>query len=386
VLVIALLASISAAVIAKGFLSDFNGDLYQAGTAVLHGHDPYRPAFLAELAARKHAGHTVLPGFSLPVYPAPALLAAAPFALLPHTVSGILALVLLTAAMIGGLWLLGVRDWRCLGLALVSWPFVFGIDVGNLGPLIVLGAGVAWRWRNRLWPPAIAVASVVLAKLFPWPLLVWLAITRRLRVLALTTGLIAAAALVGWAAIGFAGFTDYPRMISDLGYVERGAGTSLVSALMAIGVPGGTAQVLALGAAALLFAYAFAGRDRPGGDARALGLAVLAALVCSPIVWPHYFVLLFVPIALASPSLSPVWFAPLLTVLAPEPIGIGQLSLWLAVTAVTGVALCRRRPAAATGSPERPGSAGPSWNRRGTGTEPSSMPAGWAGTLAGPPH
>jgi len=43
---------------------------------------------------------------------------------------------------------------------------------------------------------------------------------------------------------------------------------------------------------------------RPDGDRRAYGIVVIAALVASPMVWPHYLALLFVPIALVSPTLS----------------------------------------------------------------------------------
>jgi hypothetical protein len=38
---------------------------------------------------------------------------------------------------------------------------------------------------------------------------------------------------------------------------------------------------------------------------------VMAALTASPIVWDHYLVLLFVPIALMSPSYSKLWLVPL---------------------------------------------------------------------------
>ena len=72
--------------------------------------------------------------------------------------------------MVGGIWLLGVRDWRCLALTLISWPFMFGVFLGAIGPFLVLGAGVAWRWRERIWPPALALATIVAVKIFPWTL------------------------------------------------------------------------------------------------------------------------------------------------------------------------------------------------------------------------
>ena len=50
---------------------------------------------------------------------------------------------------------------------------------------------------------------------------------------------------------------------------------------------------------------------RPNGEAVALVLALCAALAFSPIVWLHYFVLLLVPIALASPRFSLLWLLPI---------------------------------------------------------------------------
>jgi hypothetical protein len=47
-------------------------------------------------------------------------------------------------------------------------------------------------------------------------------------------------------------------------------------------------------------------------DARyAPGLALAAALVLSPIVWRHFFVLLMVPLALSRPRFDAVWLIPI---------------------------------------------------------------------------
>jgi hypothetical protein len=46
---------------------------------------------------------------------------------------------------------------------------------------------------------------------------------------------------------------------------------------------------------------------RYDGDRRAFSLAVGAALVLSPVVWPHYFALLLIPLALYRPTLSWAW-------------------------------------------------------------------------------
>ena len=44
---------------------------------------------------------------------------------------------------------------------------------------------------------------------------------------------------------------------------------------------------------------------------RSLGLAIAAALVLSPIVWRHFFILLLVPLALSRPRFDAVWLIPI---------------------------------------------------------------------------
>ena len=55
-------------------------------------------------------------------------------------------------------------------------------------------------------------------------------------------------------------------------------------------------------------------RDR---DIATLTIMLAAALAASPIVWVHYFLLLLVPLALARPRLSLLWFVPF----AFQPLG-----------------------------------------------------------------
>ena len=346
-------------------LFDFRGGLYNAGTAIIHGRSPYQPAFLAHQAAIMRAGgvaqgETFRNPFSIPVYPAPANLAVIPFSLLPFWLAGTLFMLLSIAAMMIGIALLGVRDWRCIALTLLCWPFIYGLYLGALGPFLVLGAGVAWRWRARLWPPAIAVAALVVTKIFPWPLAIWLLITRRLRTLALAVAIGLVATLAAWAATGFDGFAQYPQMLSNLSFIQEGRAVSLVAVLLAIGFPAGGADAVALATTATLLALAWRIARRPDGDRKAFGLAIIAALTCTPIVWDHYMVLLFVPIALSSPRCSAIWFLPLSTPVIlglwiavfhiPAANTLGSAVLWLVLEAVVAVELCRHEHVAAAAS------------------------------------
>ena len=60
------------------------------------------------------------------------------------------------------------------------------------------------------------LAAVISFKLFLWPLVVWLAATGRLRSAAATLAVAAAGTVAAWAVLGFAGFRDYPELLSRL--------------------------------------------------------------------------------------------------------------------------------------------------------------------------
>lgn len=343
-------------------LYDFRGGLWDGGLALLRGHSPYRTGFLAHQVAVMKAGgiargETASTAFSIPVYPAAANLAMVPLSLLPLWLAGAMYTVASIAAMVAGLWLLGVRDWRCLPLVLVSWPFLYGLYLGAVGPFLVLGIGIAWHWRDRLWPPALAIATLVAVKVFPWPLGAWLLITRRFKTLALSIALGLMLTFGAWALIGFDGLAQYPRLLSDISFLQEGRAVSVVSVLTVAGVSSSLAGVVAIALALGILVAAWRVSRWRDGDGRALGLAVIAALTATPIVWEHYMVLLFVPVALASPRLSKIWLLPLCTPLlvvasgAIIPVGntlaahpsetLRTAIPWLIVEAAVAMALAR---------------------------------------------
>jgi Glycosyltransferase family 87 len=330
-------AVVTASFVRGPFLFDFHGGLYAAGKDVVHGKNPYRPSYLRHDAEQKRAGKAVETVIDVPVYPAPPLVAAVPFSLLPYRVAGVLFALLSGCALVLGLRLLGVRDWRCYGVAAMSWPVLHGLMLGALTPLLVLAVGAAWHYRRNTWKTGVAVSAAIVAKLFLWPLAVWLLITRRIRAFVVTVVVGLLSTFLAWAAIGFAGLADYPRMLGDLSYVSEDVGASPVAALIALGLSAAAAKTAAILLGAGLLVYAWRVARGPAGDRRAFGLAVLAALVASPMVWPHYYALVFVPIALVAPRLSPLWFVPLLVDIRPLAQTTGRpwiIGLYLLVAAL----------------------------------------------------
>jgi Glycosyltransferase family 87 len=321
---------------------DYHGGLWTAGRAILDGRSPYAPGALDSMLAHIGAGAPPPRIIELPVYPAPVLLLLAPLALLPAGAANLLVVVLLAALPAIALRLYGVRDPRCVAAAYMAAPVLLGIEIGTLSPALLLGLAAAWRWRDRPGRVGALVAGLVCAKLFLWPVGVWLLATRRYRAAGVAVGAATAATAASWAAIRFAGLGSYPHMISVLSQIEQGQGYSPVAAGLRLGLGATPARGLALaaGAAVLLAAWR---TGRSGGDARAHGLTVCAALVLSPIVWLHYFTLLLAPIALSGRRLSALWFAPALLWLTPaeqsldHPWGIAvALGVLTLVTAYSG--------------------------------------------------
>jgi hypothetical protein len=188
---------------------------------------------------------------------------------------------------------------------------LIGVTLDTISPVLLLALAAAWRLRDRLWPAAAVVAAAVVLKIFLWPLLLWLAVTRRLTTALAAGALIVISATASWAAIGFRGLADYLDELRLLNHLLQGKGYSLVSLGLSLGAGRTLAQALPFVAgASILGLMAWKGR-RPGSDRLTFTLAVAAALALSPIVWLHYLILLLVPIAIASPRLSLLWALPL---------------------------------------------------------------------------
>jgi hypothetical protein len=137
--------------------------------------------------------------------------------------------------------------------------------------------------------------------------------------------------------IGFAGLRSYPTLVHLLQQVEAPVSYSVVALL---GVSGGTATALTVVLSLVgVVAVWFAARGS-GGDRRSFAVAVLVSLVASPLVWIHYLLLLYVPIALYRPRLSGIWFVPLLLWATPTTHSHGitwRIALALFVVAVVAV-------------------------------------------------
>ncbi len=291
ILPIALLTFAAASAIHDGSVGvDFRGEIYPEAKLVVHGENPF-PAPDADLSGGVNR-----------IFPIPAALLVAPLTALPDGAAAAVFTVVLFAALIGTLAVLGVQDWRVYG-AVALWPAtIAALQTGNLSILLGLLVALAWRWRDHRVLPGLAIGLAIALKLFLWPLVIWLVAIRRFTAAGTAAALAAAGTLL---VLPFMSLREYERLMRNLGDTFGRESYNLVGLLQQSGVAGRSAAHLAAvvaGIAVLALAY----------RRRSLPLALAACLLLSPIVWLNYFVLLAVPLAIASPRFSAVWLVPLL--------------------------------------------------------------------------
>ena len=267
---------------------DFHHELYRQADAVVHGERAY-DAPDADLSDRANF-----------LWPMAAVLPVVPLTALPPGVADWLATALVIAALVAALRVLEVRDWRVYGVVLL-WPATIeAIQTANISLPLTLLVAVMWRYRDRAAIAGIALGYGVAIKLFLWPVVVWLALVGRRSAAAIAAATAAASLLL---LLPFTSIADYVRLLRNLGRTFEHDAYTPFALLTDLGVPDTAARAMtvALGLAVLGLAW----------RRRSLGLALAAALVLSPIVWRHFFVLLMVPLALSRPRFDAVWLIPI---------------------------------------------------------------------------
>jgi hypothetical protein len=270
---------------------DFRANVWDPMQLLLDGESPYdEPGALAERGAT----------FGYPPLIAMVFL---PLTVLPYQVAGVVFALVLAAASVGAVRAVGVRDLRCLLLVLLSLPVVSACYWGNPTPLVVLAGALAWRWRDHAWRAPLAIAAGVAVKFLVWPLVIWLALTRRVAS-GIRAALLSVVFVLGpWALIGFEGLGRYPDLLEEIADAGGADGLLVQAAAERVGASGDVATVFALaGAVGLLVGAAVVRSDRA-----AFGLALLAGIVSSPLAWIYYFGVVGVIVGTWRRTFSPAW-------------------------------------------------------------------------------
>jgi hypothetical protein len=305
---------------------DFRGTLWDAGIAIREGRSPYPAPLVSEIEVGNPA-----------LYPPLLILLVTPLTILPWAVGFAIWTGILVAALAGTLYALEVRDSRCYALTFLSAPAISALSFGNATVLLVPLVALAWRWRAAWLRSGALIGVAIAAKLFLWPLVFWLVGTRRYR----AAGAAALATVLGifvpWAAIGFDGLRAYPDLLEVANDLYAVHSFSIATMLNSLGVPASDGSRAALAVGVLVAVGAFY-VGRRGNERASISLAVLAAVMGSPILWPYYYALLLIPLAIARPRFGGLWIALPLFWLA---LRLPEESLSPSDYAEGGVACCR---------------------------------------------
>jgi hypothetical protein len=293
------------------------------------------------------------PNLDLPrtyVYPPQLAIALVPLTWLPVDLAAFLVFLASVAALLGTLALVGVRDVRCYAALLLWAPVWNSLDTLNVSSALALGVALLWRFRATVWPLAATLGAMVSVKLFLWPLIVWVASTRRVVPAALALGIGITLTFTSWAAIGFAGFADYPDLLSR---VEEQESYSIAGMSVELGLGQGFGRALATIVGLALLGIAVL-EERRRDSVRAFTLALAATLALSPVVWLHYLTLLIAPLGLARPRFSVLWLLPIVLWVSPRDEngeGLHPFVPMVVVIALLVLLLARPRAQAEPGMP-----------------------------------
>jgi hypothetical protein len=239
-------------------------------------------------------------GFGLFLYSPPFVLLAIPLTLLEPAAAALAftgLLVLAFVAAVAAMPVPGRIRWVVLLLGGLSWPLVYAIKLGQVGPILLLLFALGWRWLDRPWRLGIATALGIAVKVQPVLILVWAFMTGRRR--AVVAGLVAFGVLALAATIvaGPASWLDQAQLLARVSQpiatphnftpgriaFEAGLGETAAWAI----------QLANWVAVVLVVAYAI---WRTTAVASYLAV-VIATQLLSPILWDHYALILLLPVA-----------------------------------------------------------------------------------------
>jgi hypothetical protein len=183
-----------------------------------------------------------------------------------------------------------------LGIAGVSFPVLFDLNIGNVSIVVLALCAIAWRWAGS---PLAGLSHASLA-VIRFPFLIFgllLILQRQSRALAWTVAAGVAVILVSLPIVGLTTYGEYVAILRGLPGISVGEyNLSFESSALVAGLPGVVAGLaLTLSYVVGLGAVVLAARRRD--QATAFVVTAVATLLVAPFIHPHYLVLLLLPAA-----------------------------------------------------------------------------------------
>jgi hypothetical protein len=239
-------------------------------------------------------------GFAIYLYPPPFAVAFIPFALLGAQAGFYAWTALLIACVVTAIALLPVSTtlrWGMLLLAGLSWPVLYSIKLGQVGPILLLLFVLGWRWLDRPVGLGSTIGVGTLIKVQPALLGVWALLTGRPRAALVAAGVVVVSVLVTLPLVGLTAWSDYVTLLRTVSEpVTTPHNFTVGAVLYQAGVAPETATLVQWAVVVATLVAVVLAALRLEAEASYM-VAVVATQLVSPLLWDHYAVVLLLPAA-----------------------------------------------------------------------------------------
>lgn len=204
------------------------------------------------------------------------------------------------AVFLAGVWVLPVSSavrWWIVLLAGWSFPFVYAVKLGQVGPVLFGLFAVGWRWLDEPVRLGASGALGAAIKMQPGLVLVWALLTGRFRAVVVGAVVLTVLAVVATILAGVGSWSDFLallRTVSDPITTEHNFTPGAV-AFQSGAAPDAAALVQLASTAGVVLVFLAA--IRWATPEASYLIAVIASQLVSPILWDHYAMLLLLPVA-----------------------------------------------------------------------------------------
>jgi alpha-1,2-mannosyltransferase len=239
-------------------------------------------------------------GFAIYLYPPPFAVAFIPFALLGDQVGLYAWTAFLIGCTVAAVALLPVSAplrWGMLLLAGLSWPVLYSIKLGQVGPILLLLFVLGWRWLDRPVGLGASIGVGTVIKVQPALLGIWALLTGRPRAALVAAAVVIVAVVVTLPFVGLTAWSDYASLLSTVSEpVTTPHNFTVGAVLYQAGVSAETATIIQWGVVVATLAAVLVAALRLDAEASYM-VAVVATQLVSPLLWDHYAVVLLLPAA-----------------------------------------------------------------------------------------